>query len=289
MKVIVTGASGLLGHEMADIFEENTYRTIRLMGRKSVDITKPKEIIEFVTKEKPDCVIHCAGSREIDAMEDSAELGYLSNTFGTKNVALACESAGCKLVYISSDAVYDGEKIQGYHEFDATNPINVYGKSKLLAEKEVKSYCSKYFIIRTALLFGYKGHRENNFIFNIIDTIKKGEKIYANNAQICSPSYTKDLGEAILKMVETTYYGIYNVSNSEIASRYDLSREVAEMLGLDEELVISADAALSGKKAKRPKNTVFHSLTFEKTFNIKMQSWQNALNNCIEDIKAKKL
>lgn len=289
MKVVVTGASGLLGYDIADIFEKNGHTVIRLSGRASIDITNPREITSFIVKENPDCVVHCAGSRDIDYLEAHPDECYLINTFGTKNIAFACEKVHSKLIYISSNAVYDGKKEEGYHEYDEVNPLNVYGNSKLLAEKEVKAISSKYFIIRTAILFGYKGHRENNFIFNIMENLDKGKKVYANYNQICSPTYTKDLAEAILKVADTEYYGTYNISNSGAASRYELSLLVANKLGLNERLVIKSDAKLSGKLAKRPRNTALKSIAFSKTFDITMRDWEDSLENCIEDIKAKNL
>lgn len=289
MKVIVTGASGLLGRDIADVFEEAGHKTIRLLGRKDIDITDTRKVIGFIEQEMPDCVIHCAGYRDLDDIEDHKIEGYTINTLGSRNIALACESIGCKMVYISSDTVFDGEKEEGYHEFDQVNPVNTYGKSKLIAENEVKSLCKRFFIIRTALLFGYKGHRENNFIFHITDSIKNGKTIYANENQICSPSYTKDLGEAILRIADSAYYGTYHVANSGVASRYDVSRAVAELAGLPADAVAASDAAGSGKKAKRSRNTVFQSITFDKTYGYTLRHWKEALADCIASCKMENL
>jgi dTDP-4-dehydrorhamnose reductase len=280
LKSLVTGASGLLGWEIADAFEKAGYQTVRLMGRKSIDITNTPEIIGFVEKEKPDVIIHCAGFRDLDEIEKNEAQGFALNAFGTKNIALAASRTGSKLIYISSDTVYDGEKKTGYHEYDLPNPINVYGKSKYMAELEIRSLCQKYFIIRTAWLFGLKGHRENNVIFNIIDKINAGERIQASGNQFCSPSYTLDIAEALVTAASTEYYGTYLVSNQGAASRYEVSRTIAEFLGLDEKKVIEAE---SGKirLAKRAANTVFESIAFPRTFGIVMAPWKDALRRCI--------
>ncbi|MDR0583539.1 MAG: dTDP-4-dehydrorhamnose reductase [Treponema sp.] len=284
MKSLVSGASGLLGREIADAFEAAGCQTVRLMGRNSIDITNTPEIIGFVEKEKPDVIIHCAGFRDLDEIEKNEAQGFAVNTFGTKNMALAAARTGSKLIYISSDAVYDGEKKTGYHEYDLPNPINVYGKSKYMAEQEIRALCQKYFIIRTAWLFGLKGHRENNVIYTIIDKINAGETIQASGDQLCSPSYTLDIAQALVAVAATEYYGTYLVSNKGSASRYEVTRTIAELLGLDGRKVTQAD---SGKirLAKRAKNTIFDSIAFSRTFGIDMAFWKDALQRCIAAYK----
>jgi dTDP-4-dehydrorhamnose reductase len=216
-------------------------------------------------------------------MEEHEAEGYALNTFGTKNIALAASSLGCKLIYISSDAVYDGEKETGYHEYDELNPINVYGKSKLMAELEIKALCKQFFIIRTALLFGYKGHRENNLIFNVIDKVKAGKEVYASTNQVCCPSFTDDIAEALLKISQTEYYGTYLVANTGVASRYEVNRGVAELAGLDTSLVRQMDENKI-RPAKRARNTVFKSIAFPNTFGIEMPHWRDALERCMAEI-----
>jgi dTDP-4-dehydrorhamnose reductase len=213
-------------------------------------------------------------------MEKNEAQGFALNSFGTKNIALAAARTESKLIYISSDTVYDGEKKTGYHEYDSPHPINVYGKSKYMAEQEIRSLCQKYFIIRLAWLFGLKGHRENNVIFNIIDKINAGEHIQASGNQLCSPSYTLDVAQALVTVASTEYYGTYLVANQGAASRYEVNRSIAEFLGLDARKVIEAD---SGKirLAKRAVNTVFESIAFPRTFGIVMAPWKDALRRCI--------
>ena len=289
MKVVVTGASGLLGSDVSDVFEDAGHHVIRLMGRKSVNILNTSEIIAFMEKEKPDLIVHCAGYRDLDDMELHEEEGYALNAFGAKNAALAASKLDCKLIYISTDAVYDGEKETGYHEYDAPDPVNVYGKSKLMAELEIRTLCKRYFIVRTALLFGYKGHRENNLIFSVIDNLKAGQEVYASTSQVCCPSYTKDLAEALLKMSQTEYYGTYLAANTGAASRYDVNRTVAEIAGLDVSGVRPTDESRA-RPAKRARYTVFKPIAFPSTFQITMADWRDALERCIaEMLKAEAL
>jgi dTDP-4-dehydrorhamnose reductase len=284
LKVLVSGASGLLGWETADAFEEAGCPVVRLLGRKSVDIMNTREIIDFVKTEQPDLIVHSAGYRDLDDIEKHEADGFALNTFGTKNMALAASAAGSKLMYISSDTVYDGEKETGYHEYDTPNPVNIYGKSKLMAENEIRSLYAEYFIIRTAWLFGLQGHPENNVIYTLRDKLRAGQTISASRDQLCSPSYTKDIAQVLIKIAQTDYYGTYLVSNRGAASRYDVTLAIAEFLGLDTSLVIPADAGLI-HLAKRARNTVFKPIAFPKTFGIEMEDWQDALKRCIDDLK----
>lgn len=283
MKVLVSGASGLLGWDVADAFEESGWDVTRLMGRKGVDIVNTAAVAEKVAEERPDVIVHCAGYRDLDDMERNEHEGFALNTLGTRNMALAAKRVGCKLVYISSDTVYDGEKDGGYHEFDAPNPINVYGKSKWMAEQEVRALYDRHFIIRTALLFGYKGHRGNNLIFNVIDNINEGKAVKASKDQFCCPSYTWDLAQAIVAMCDTEYFGTYLVANNGTGSRYDVNKAIAELAGLDAGMVQAVDST-DGKLAKRARNTVFNPIAFPNTFGIEMADWRDALKRCMDEV-----
>ncbi len=287
MKIIVTGASGLVGSEVSDFFESVGHHVIRLSGRKSLNLQDTKQVLEFFSEEKPELTIHCAGARDVDYLEQNADEAYLNNTLATKNVALATQASQAKLMFVSSDTVFDGTKESGYHEFDKPNPINIYGKSKLLAEKEVRRFCNKHFILRTALLFGLKGHRENNLIYGLLDKCQQGMIIYASQDQVCNPSFTLDLAKAFLTVAQTEYYGTYHITNTGTASRYDIYKAIVEKAGFDGELVkpIVADQL---HVATRAKNTTFKSITFEPTFNIQMRSWDAALEDCLTEILAER-
>ena len=152
-----------------------------------------------------------------------------------------------------------------------------------MAEQEIKALCNRFFIIRTALLFGYKGHRENNLILNIINQLKAGKKVYASTNQVCCPSYTKDLAEALLKISQTEYFGTYLIANTGTASRYEVNRAVAELAGLDKSLVCPMDENKI-RQAKRSRNTVFESIAFPNTFGIEMADWHDALQRCMAEI-----
>lgn len=285
MKVLVTGASGLLGWDIADAFQAAGHTVKRLLGRKDVNILDTKAVADCVGSFAPDLVVHAAGYRDLDDMEQHPHEGYAINTLGTWNMTLACRAANCKLIYISSDTVFDGEKSDGYHEFDTPCPVNVYGKSKLAAEQVIRSLWEKHFIVRTALLFGYKGHRENSFIYHIVDELTAGRSISASEDQICCPSYTADLAKALVELGQTEWYGTYHLTNSGTASRCDISRAVARLAGLDPELVKPAKSSTT-KIARRAKNTVFRSLAWPAAFGYELPPWEEALARCWKESQA---
>jgi dTDP-4-dehydrorhamnose reductase len=281
MKVVVTGASGLLGEEIADFFSEEN-DVIALKGRKQIDITKTDEIFYFLKEINPDLIIHSAGWRAVDDCEKNKEQALLINSLGTKNIALAAKSIGCPMIHISTDSVFDGETDKPYTEFDSLKPVNVYGYSKLKAEESVISILDKYFIVRVPILFGNKGKKEDNLILNVWDKIERGEKIYAALDQVCSPTYTRDVAYVLSKMAKTEYYGVYHVANEGVGSRYDLMKEIAEIKGYSSENIIPYNSEM--KYAKRPKFTVFNGIAFYNTFGIKLRDWKIALKECIESI-----
>lgn len=283
MKVLVTGASGLLGWDIADTFEAAGHKVSRLMGRKDVNMLNPQDVMDYVCALSPDVVVHSAGYRDLDDMERNEHAGFAVNSFGTRNVALACRACDAKLIYISSDTVFDGEKGSGYHEYDTPCPVNVYGRSKVMAEREIHALWDKSFIVRTALLFGYKGHRENSFIFHIVDELSCGRTITASKDQICCPSYTADIAEALVKLSQTEWYGTYHIANTGTGSRCDVSRAVAELAGLDPQMVLPADSS-KAKFAKRAKNTVFDSIAWPATFGESLPDWRDALARCMGEM-----
>ncbi|HHU48224.1 MAG: dTDP-4-dehydrorhamnose reductase [Caldicoprobacterales bacterium] len=284
MKVIVTGASGLLGADIVRSFKKTGHAVIGLMGRKMLDVTKAKDVIEFVSEKKPDLVIHCAGFRMVDLAEKDPVTTYSVNTLGSKNVALACQKQDIPMVHISSDSVFDGESNKPYTEFDPPNPVNVYGHSKLMAECEVRTHCHKHFIIRVPLLFGALGYRESNYIYQMVRRLKDGERLKFTTDQLCSPTYTKDVGDTLVQMVDSEYYGLYHLANQGEASRYCFYSYCAEKLGFSTDNI--QPILQEEKPARRPKNTLFASISFNHTFpDLVMRDWRSAVEECVVELK----
>ncbi|KUO72638.1 MAG: hypothetical protein APF77_07300 [Clostridia bacterium BRH_c25] len=281
MKVVVTGASGLFGADILKVFsKENT--VMGLMGRKDLDLVNTKEVISYFDAAAPKLIIHSAGFRLVDDAERNPDMTYRINILGTKNIALAAAKLDIPMVYISSDSVFDGETAIPYNEFSRTNPVNVYGYSKLMGEEQVKTATIKFFIVRVPLLFGALGRKDSNYIYIMKNKMLAGEKLEYTTDQLCSPTYTKDAAAAIEKMVKTDYYGTYHICNEGIASRYDFYKKCAELMGLDTKQLVPIEQ--KEKLARRPKNTIFNGLAFQSTFGIEMRNWQAALRECIEEM-----
>ena len=285
MKVIITGASGLLGADIARVFERE-HEVIALKGRKELNLTDAQAVMEYMLEKKPDLIIICAGFRMVDAAEEQRRMTYAINTFGAKNAALAASKLDIPLIHISSDSVFDGETEVPYHEYDKTNPINTYGRSKLMAEQEVRAVCRKHFIIRVPLLFGANGYTHSNYIYMMMEKLEAGESITYTTDQMCSPTYCVDVAEELLHMADTEFYGTYHIANTGTASRYNFYSACAVGLGYSVNQMVPI--LQKDRSAKRAKNTMFDSIAYTDTFHRTLRSWQDALEECLEEIKERR-
>lgn len=283
MKIMITGATGLFGADIARVCKEKGHIVLTPLGRQELDVSDGAAVDRYVAENQPEVIIHSAGFRMVDDAEDNAPMTFMINCLGSKNIALAAEKYGVKLVHISSDSVFDGELHRPYTEYDKTNPVNIYGQSKWMAEQEVKTYCKNHFIIRVPLLFGALGHKASNYIFMMRDKIEAGEVLEYTTDQLCSPTYTYDAAEAICEIMESGFYGTYHLANEGVASRYDFYKTCAELLGLDTSGMIPV--LQQAKKARRSKTTVFESVCYEKTFGKKMRNWKEAIAVCIAEMQ----
>jgi dTDP-4-dehydrorhamnose reductase len=284
MRIVVTGASGLLGEAVWEALKK-VHEVKALKGRADGDITNPGDVIQKITDFNPEVVVHCAAIKDPDTAERDPRAAYLVNCMGTRNVALAAQKTGAKMVYISTDSVFDGEKRAPYYEYERPNPINVYGQTKLMGETITASLVQKYFIVRPPLLFGRGGNPENNIILKTVSKIKKGETVIAGADQYGQPTYADMVAGVISKLIETEYYGVYHVSNSGTASRYDFYRAVLKELGLDDSKLIPMSDVNMGRPARRQRYIAMHNLALEATLGIKLPPWEEALKICLEQMK----
>ena len=204
MKVLITGAKGMLGQDMVAEFQRRDYE-VHAADHQTLDITDIQAVRAAITALRPDIVVNCAAYTDVDKAESEPEIAMRVNGLGPRNLALACEATGAVLLHISTDYVFDGEKEGPYEIWDTPNPINVYGKSKLWGENYVRSLMHRYFIVRTSWLFG-KGGR--NFVTTMLELAKRGEPIRVVNDQRGCPTYTVDLARACVDLVESGCFGI---------------------------------------------------------------------------------
>lgn len=280
MKIIITGATGLLGSELSLYLKEKNYEIIE-WNSKIQDITDINNTIANIKRIKPDVIIHLAAFTNVDRCEEDKGKAFLVNTQGAWAVALGAKEANCKLIHFSTDYVFDGNKGTPYYENDLPNPINYYGTTKYLAEKKIIETLKKYFVVRTSLLFGKK---RENFVLRIYEKGKRGEEIRATTDTITSPTYVKDLLLPIENLLKSDEYGIYHIVNSDYCSRYDLAKEIVKIANFNCE-VIPISQKESGWKAIRPKFSALNTTKYELTFNHKIRSYKDALSEFINSLR----
>ncbi len=227
MKILVVGCKGMLGTELTDMLRE-AHETIGI-DVDQLDITDNAKTMAFIKEIAPDMVINCAAYTNVDGCETEVLLAYRVNATGPKNLAIACNEGNIPLVHISTDYVFDGKKGTPYEEDDVTNPLSVYGKSKLAGEQNVKNHCSRHYIIRTQWLYGKNGP---NFVKTMLKMFKEKKSLRVVNDQFGQPTYVKDLCRAIVDLIEQPDYGTYHVTNQGIISWFDFANDILELSGL---------------------------------------------------------
>jgi dTDP-4-dehydrorhamnose reductase len=237
MKVLVTGAAGLLGHDVWSLFERK--HDLIALGRtqapwidaprfRECDLTNAAHTYAVVTKENPEVIVHCAAFNNVDAAERQPEQAYRGNALATRNLALACQRFDATLISLSTDYVFDGSHAPatGYREFDTPKPNSRYGESKRWAEKYVESLLNKYFIVRTSWLFGPS---RRTWVDQVADLARQKKPVQAALDMVSSPTYTPDLAQSLLQLAESRHYGIYHLSNQGFCSRVELAHEVLKI------------------------------------------------------------
>ncbi|MBQ6393329.1 MAG: dTDP-4-dehydrorhamnose reductase [Eubacterium sp.] len=274
MKVLVTGAKGQLGY---DVINELHHRNIEAVGVdvQEMDITDESIVREVLMENSPDAVIHCAAWTAVDAAEDEVEKCSLVNVTGTRNIARVCNDLNCKMLYLSTDYVFDGQGKKPWKPDDqVTKPLNIYGLTKYQGELAVREYVNKYFIVRISWVFGKNG---KNFIKTMLNLAEKYDKLTVVNDQYGTPTYTYDLARLLVDMIQTEKYGYYHVTNEgEYISWYDFACEIFRQAGIEIEIVpVSAKEYAS--KARRPENSRMDKSKLVEQGFIPLPDWKDAL------------
>ena len=279
MKVLVTGAGGQLGY---DVIKELNKRNIDFIGadKEEFDITDFEASRKFITDHMPEAVIHCSAYTAVDKAEDEPELCYLVNAVGTKNIAEICKEIDAKMVYISTDYVFDGTKDGFYEIDDIPNPINVYGNTKLAGEKVVREILEKYFIVRISWVFGING---NNFVKTMLRLGKEHDELNVVADQIGSPTYTVDLATLLVDMIHTNKYGIYHATNEGECSWAEFAEEIFKVASMDVK-VNHISTTEYPTKANRPMNSKMSKISIENNNFNKLSLWNKSLEKYINEI-----
>ena len=281
MKVLVTGVKGQLGH---DVMNELALRGIEGIGVdvEEMDITDRTACETVISQEKPDAVIHCAAYTAVDAAEDNLELCRKINAEGTRNIARVCKAMDIKMMYISTDYVFNGGGERPWEPDDHREPLNVYGLTKYEGEIAVEQNVQKYFIVRIAWVFGVNG---KNFIKTMLRLGKEKGAVSVVDDQIGSPTYTYDLARLLVDMIQTDKYGRYHATNEGLCSWYEFACEIFRQAGMDEVKVTPVDSDGFPAKAKRPSNSRMSKEKLTENGFERLPSWQNALERYLKALK----
>lgn len=279
-KVLVTGAKGQLGTDMIQVLADRGYEVYGF-GRDELDITNFNQVKKIISDIQPTVVIHTAAHTKVDLAESEPDQAFLVNGIGTRNLAVISESIGAKLVYISTDYVFDGSGTIPYDEFASTSPLGVYGRSKLAGERFVRDLHSKFFIVRTSWVYGQHG---NNFVKTMLRLAQDRDELSVVDDQIGCPTYTVDLANYILLLIETEKYGTYHISNSGQCSWYEFAKAIFEEEGLNIK-VHPCTTRDFPRPAPRPAYSVFEHMSLRLNGFDKPRSWKDALEEFVHVLK----
>ena len=281
MKVLVTGVKGQLGFDVVNELEKRGHVAVGTDVH-NMDITDKAQVEAVIKEANPDAVIHCAAYTAVDLAEDNIDLCRRINADGTRNIAEVCKELDIKMIYISTDYVFDGEGTHFWQPDDERSPLNVYGQTKYEGELAVETILEKYYIVRIAWVFGVNG---KNFIKTMLNLGKTRDHLTVVNDQIGSPTYTYDLSKLLVDMVETDKYGRYHATNEGLCSWYDFACEIFKQAGYNHVTVSPVSASEYPAKAKRPSNSRMCKDKLTENGFEKLPTWQDALGRYLKEIE----
>lgn len=289
--LLVTGASGLLGSKTVNCAKRNftvipTYSTKPLHSESlKLDVANLPEVLTIFQKFKPNIVVHAASETNVDKCEIEKEHAWKVNVEGAKNIAFACNEIGAKLVYISTDYVFDGLKSY-YSEEDKPNPINYYGFTKFEGEKQVIQHCQDYIILRTSVLYGWHPWKQN-FVTWVINQLKQNKEISVVQDHFNTPTLADNLAEMSIEALQRDLHGLYHASGSERISRYDFAVQIAKTFNLDANLIKPIKMSqLASWVAKRPKDSSLNTDKIQKQLKTKPLNITQGLKRMKEEAEA---
>jgi len=281
MRCLVTGAGGLLGTELVSWLRARDEEVVG-WDLPQHDVTDVEGTVNGIHRVGPEVVFHLAAWSDVDGCEGDPGKAAAVNLQGTWAVALGCAEVGSKLVYVSTDYVFDGRKGKPYRESDAPNPLSVYGRTKLSGEKAVARSCRKHFIVRTSWLFGRHGR---NFVDTIRRLASEKDRIEVVNDQFGSPTYAAHLCRPLREIAGSTRYGVYHLTNSGHCSWWELAVKVVEFAGANCE-VVPVDSARLGRPAPRPAFSVLENRNFRRRFGHELRPWQEVVESYVKGTPA---
>ena len=281
----MTGVKGQLGFDVVNELEKRGHTAVGV-DIAEMDITDAQKVNSVITEVNPDAVVHCAAWTAVDAAEDGANIPKVRaiNAGGTRNIAEVCKKLGCKMVYISTDYVFDGQGTKPWEpDCKDYKPLNVYGQTKLEGELAVAQLLEKYFIVRIAWVFGVNG---KNFIKTMLNVGKTHDAVRVVNDQVGTPTYTYDLARLLVDMVESDKYGYYHATNEGgYISWYDFTCEIYRQAGYSTKVIPVTTAEYGLSKAARPFNSRLDKSKLVENGFRPLPTWQDALSRYLKEIE----
>jgi dTDP-4-dehydrorhamnose reductase len=281
--ILVIGAKGMLGRDLMGILR-SSFSNEEVIGWdiEEMDIQKESESVTRIEKLRPEIVIHIAAYTDVDGCELDQERAFAVNAEGTKHVALAASKCRAKMVYLSTDYVFDGDKREPYLESDSPHPLNVYGHSKLRGEQYVQELVKDFLIIRTEWLYGPFG---KNFVSSILQQAREKRMLSIVNDQVGSPTYTADLANAISGLIQFDARGIFHVANSDFCTWYTFGQAILKLSGVNRVRVNAISSRELGRPAARPSYSVLNCQKLKKETGLTMRPWFEALKEYLSTIR----
>lgn len=284
LRILVTGVKGQLGYDCVRELKERGYLNVSGIDYEDLDITDEIAVHRFIDEYKPDVIMHNAAYTAVDKAELFSEEAYKVNALGTKYIAEACKDNNAKMIYISTDYVFNGKGDIPFEVNDIKEGLSIYGKTKSEGEDFVKKAINSYFIVRTSWVFGING---NNFIKTMLNLAKTKKEINVVDDQIGSPTYTYDLSKLLCDMMETDKYGIYHATNEGYCSWYELTKYIYSIKGINDVIIhpIHTDkyVKIVLSQAKRPLNSRLSKRSLDEAGFKRLPTWQDAVNRFLKD------
>ena len=279
MRVFVTGVKGQLGYDVMNELEKQGLEGIGV-DIDEMDITDADQVNKVIKEAAPDAVIHCAAYTAVDAAEDNEEICRKFNAQRTENIAKVCEELDIKMMYISTDYVFNGQGERPWEPDDEREPLNVYGQTKYEGELAIEEHVKKFFTVRIAWVFGVNG---KNFIKTMLNLGKTHDHLTVVNDQTGSPTYTYDLARLLVDMIQTDKYGRYHATNEGLCTWYEFACEIFKQAGMDVSVApVSSDEYPA--KAKRPSNSRMDKSKLTANGFQPLPTWQDALSRYLKEI-----
>ena len=273
---MVFGARGTMGVEVCRLFSE-LGDEVRGPSRAELDVRDPAQARQAIEAWRPDRVIHLAALTDVDGCQRDPEAAFSNNTLGTQNVALACQRCDVELIYVSTLAVFNGQKTEAYIEFDAPDPANVYGRSKYEGEQMVRALAPRHYVVRAGWIFG-GGRHDKKFVGKILAQARQRSELRAVDDKFGSPTYTVDFARGLARLAESGLYGTYHLVNTgQPTSRYEVARQIVRVAGLKHCQVLPVSSDTFPLAAPRPRMEAARNYLLELRGLNWMRPWTEAL------------